>query len=514
MFTNINIYSTDNQYRYIFEYEANADYSLQNPWKYTRGIEGVVNDNLSNKDDISFWAGDVKWLKHYNNWDYITDKPRTDYIPTDVKTGKIKLYLPLHSLNTYYPYTLYMLDVSTFIHGHNIILGSFLVNIGESLACEQPVKFYNDWYYEYLEFEILDPTDIMYSDNWKEFRFKVCDEPAFDKSGINSEGSILNFSLHPVESVSTGWQKRHIGVGGQNSLNLFDTNKGKLNVHLSHNMGESFDHNCDPAFHINVTFNEYFEDDLIEYIKETYGITNFKICFDFIMRDDDDLYAYIRQIMEPNQLSLTITRDDIYKANNNFYGWEGYDHGIIAKAYFYLLYGEEYQYNLVFLSNILPITPDIYKYIVNKNLFQSNGRIINNVNLNDVDMNVLNINVVNKTEIINNTDNNNLSMISDRRPEVIQPVFYTTTNSELVNIHTNVNETICINLDRYKHLVKRFVLYMGGKYFNEVGRTKSGILFKITAGEITATDSSEKIYYILDQDKNLISRGKYNVIIA
>ena len=71
-----------------------------------------------------------------------------------------------------------------------------------------------------------------------------------------------------------------------------------------------------------------------------------------------------------------------------------------------------------------------------------------------------------------------------------------------------MNENICINLDQYKHLVKSFILQIEGVKFIEIGRTKSGVVFKVIGNKLPKQIQTGQ-YYILNQDSDLVTSGKY-----
>lgn len=74
-----------------------------------------------------------------------------------------------------------------------------------------------------------------------------------------------------------------------------------------------------------------------------------------------------------------------------------------------------------------------------------------------------------------------------------------------------VNENISINLDDYKSKVDKFTLLIDGCKFNQIGSNNYGILFKITANTLPST-SINGIYYILDENMELVTTGKYTCI--
>ena len=170
---------------------------------------------------------------------------------------------------------------------------------------------------------------------------------------------------------------------------------------------------------------------------------------------------------------------------------------------------------LYILSNPIPLTAELFKYFIGDSdpsntagFFILNGRKVNNVNLDKVNMYSYNINAVNKIE---------KKIVQINRPEnsksnIISPVFFSTQLLSDIIIHPEVTETICINLDAYKSKVDRFIIKIDGCLFQEIGRISSGVLFKIVGNNLQRQKMSGS-YYILDQNSELVTTGKYNYVL-
>ena len=144
------------------------------------------------------------------------------------------------------------------------------------------------------------------------------------------------------------------------------------------------------------------------------------------------------------------------------------------------------------------INEDLIKYFIYDD-FE-----INNIKLNELDMNLYNISVVNKidNQIIQ------LSNKEDSKNNLIQPTFFKVVDLSNITIYPNVTQTICINLDIYKSKVSSFILQLDGINFPEIGRTQYGVLFKIRGSKLSNNITSGQ-YYILDQNLELVTAGKY-----
>ena len=97
---------------------------------------------------------------------------------------------------------------------------------------------------------------------------------------------------------------------------------------------------------------------------------------------------------------------------------------------------------------------------------------------------------------------------TDSKSNIVQPVFFRARDLANIIVHPEVTENICINLDAYKAKVTTFHIKIEGTTFTEIGRTESGVIFKVQ-GNLLPGKLAGGVYYILDQDANLVTTGKY-----
>lgn len=97
---------------------------------------------------------------------------------------------------------------------------------------------------------------------------------------------------------------------------------------------------------------------------------------------------------------------------------------------------------------------------------------------------------------------------TDSKANIVQPVFFKSRDLANIIIHPEVTENICINLDAYKAKVTTFYIKIEGIVFPEMGRIEAGVIFKVQ-GNLLPGKTAGGIYYILDQDTNLVTTGKY-----
>lgn len=118
--------------------------------------------------------------------------------------------------------------------------------------------------------------------------------------------------------------------------------------------------------------------------------------------------------------------------------------------------------------------------------------------------------VINRPRFINKTIQNVVEMTAqtDSKSNIIQPVFFRSRELASIIVHPAVTENICINLDAYKASVERFYIKIEGVAFYEIGRTESGVIFKIS-GNMLPGQLTNGTYYILNQDAELVTTGKY-----
>lgn len=145
-----------------------------------------------------------------------------------------------------------------------------------------------------------------------------------------------------------------------------------------------------------------------------------------------------------------------------------------------------------------PITPLFFGELL------AGGEIIDIKNILPEDM------IISQPRIINRTIQKviNMSSVTDSKANIIQPVFFRSRELAELVIHPETNENICINLDAYKAQVDSFILKIEGITFTEIGRTNSGIVFKIY-GNLLPSEVDSGIVYVLNQDAELVTTGKY-----
>lgn len=119
-------------------------------------------------------------------------------------------------------------------------------------------------------------------------------------------------------------------------------------------------------------------------------------------------------------------------------------------------------------------------------------------------MNEYNVSVVNK--LIKKTVTVNRP--NDNKANIVKPVFIRSSLASDITIHPAVTECICLNLNKYKSMVDVFHIKIEGQDFMEEGRSDTGVVFRII-GNMLPNEIREGIYYILNQDLELVTTGNY-----
>ena len=451
---------------------------------------------------VHLFEGDVQYYKNHNDW-YQTSQLSNmvnTYIPTSCKTSKIKVYFPQHSPDTYVKNIRYMISANTWISGHRIDLGSYIFRRIDTLANESGVvKNGNDEYFEYVEFDILDPHHIIYSDDWMSFRSMVCNEPR----QMNNTGSLINVSIYIVDEYDNSYIMKDGWIGSTNSFNVSNYSKDYMDLSLSLDMTV-------PGFRFDLKINPVYNY-LLNYLYETYGLDNLSKSdckFELIIKNKDtavlgpiigynavETYGLMTQKVNWNAIK---TATGERKGMSMFFEtWDDFVEGWYIVGSFSVYDNSGYElFNIV--SNELPLSQDIFKYFVG-----NQPEKIIDIN----DMEFVNYTVVNKihNEIIQ------LERPDNSKSNIIQPIFFKVKDTEFLTLHPAVTENICINLDDYKSKVEHFTLQVGDCKFKQIGANQYGILFKVL-GNVIPVELTGGTYYILNEKDELVTLGKYKCV--
>ena len=481
-YTNLNIISGDKSFKYIVEYFDDKGLNT-NEIKYLKNAFGIFlfNDNVDN----------ILYEKNY--YDKITDEVlSSNILPNTYNISSFDLFFPRYSVETYNTNVSYVITINTWINGVCVFLGSKLINRNNALAPENGVRrFLNDEYYEYIRINCVDPFNLIYANEWKDFRNVFCNEPVYN-GGLqkNNTASNINITLTPVKNINGLWVKMDEYDSSQSAILL--TNKNDSNYFAP--VLTFKNENGNPEFNCKLRFNEVYENNLEEYLAETYQIQvneDFKIKYCFIIGDKENPYKY-----KENHYDTAIEQSSFYLNDFCFESWDDFIDGMSANVVVIIQRFDEDI--LVLSSNRVFITQEEFRYLLQQP--------IRNVDLQNIDMELKNYNVVNVIENkIVTVDRPN-----DTKANIVKPIFIKVQDSDTIRLHNSVTENICLNLDAYKNKVEAFILKIGDMNFYEIGRVNSGIIFKVIGTNLP--EQNEGIYYILNEDGELVTNGKYKLV--
>lgn len=506
-YTNINILDDNRRFRYIIEYQNNAENTNYDDLKYAIGIE---EDSL--RLDFFDTGNNVYASKEYvrnnNYWINSVVDLSSDYIPSKINLSSINLYFPTNSVESFTNNNLYALTINTWIHGHIIYLGTYIIDRRNAIAAHQERRFLNTRYFEYVNIKFIDPWYLTYSEDWKEFRQVVCGETDIDEHEQNNTGSVLNFTLYPVIWNEDRYIKLDPYIGGQNAINISDAVSDYIGSNITIDTSED---TYEKVVLASIHFNQDYTtdeiqtfDDLKQYMQETYDVNeDIHLRYNLMIVDNNNIYKIVTKTID--QLQCIFTRRDL--AFENWSGWKDGLSFILEADIFTNTFGDfdnsdDEEDIMLLRSNTISITQDIMKYLILN--FIDRFNIPRYINLALLDMNNYTVNAVNKIEkkIIQ------LEKPDDNKANLIKPIYYRVQESRRIVIHPAVTENICINLDSYKSTVSTFFIQIEGTTFVESARINTGVIFKIIGANL-GNEVGEGIYYILNQDKEIVTSGKY-----
>lgn len=507
--TNINIQRGRQKLKYGVEY-------IDNSWSSDSSFLRWRDESDYDGDRFQFFVSTAEnCVRSVNTWsaiDWNDHMNSQNYIPSgSVGVSSFNIYFPHHSVETYVNNNYYIAEFTTYVNGDKIILGCFLIDRRKASAYPGIKMIAGERYYEYVNLIVPDAWDIVYSDDWAPFRQSVCNEPA----SINNTGSLIGIELHPVFWNGDQWEKHHDFIGGSNSVLLTSNDTDYLAPHIS----IEADGETEPKLRIDYRFNRVY-DSLEQYIYETYQTSGpIDARTSVILHDKDSVYNYYYLSGTQNPAYVILNEPSSSSASEiPFTGWTGlsdtgetieyWKDGLMLTAYF-SIYSDGLPIVSV-CSNRLPVTKELFSVLIKRDQsipYSVDLDSIPGINISINGKEMTDINVVNKIEknIVN------IQRPSDTKGGISRPVFIRVNdNGPEIQIHPEVTESIGVNLQKYKNAVKRFTMKISGVEFPESGRLGANVVFKINAGSLPS-ETAPGIYYILDDNKELVTFGNYTV---
>lgn len=528
---NINIVSPIGQMPFYFEYIKGTEIMNIPHYYKIRPNDNRIDfyNYLTNiRREQNEWYEDT--ITNFNTNDFLLNKSQSDIVSAfkgganDLPSGYIgstlNIYMPQFSPAIYKNNVYYAIDLSIYICGQQLNIGSYLISPNDNMATPKIVKIQNKEYYEYVQIPIIDPFDITYSDTWKEFRQTVCNDIDGEADEYNNTGSILNISFHVVNRITSEvvtddfgsdhrisvYRESEVYKGGQNSIKIDNEYSDFMRLYIDTNINENDGKPL--TIKTSLKYNGVYNGDLDgfeEYLKETYYLENCHYRMILVIQDDDDVYSFAQiNVNNSSQIWGGVPLKDIAVGSTHpfcFDSWQNFKEQMRIKAILSIARNDdpEFETPLFIKSNEIPVTKELFSYLVDS---ESD---ITYINLDNIDMNIHNIQAVNK--VVQNVIN--VDRPKDYKSNIVKPVFYRTQDSQSITLHSNVTENICVNLDGYKSKVNTFILRIDGINFIESARVASGVIFKVITGDINTPSGK---YYILNENAELVTTGQYNIV--
>ena len=247
----------------------------------------------------------------------------------------------------------------------------------------------------------------------------------------------------------------------------------------------------------------------------------FGICIDGKTNELEALfrsnYAYTKSTIKIAAEVAVMDEEDMYWQSSTTKSWSGGDFlfellgwpftlnhqykedlRIVGIMHVLITHEDGSEMHIDLRSNPFQITPEQFAQM----LALAHGPKIDLSDLSDMKVNkpyIVNKSVYQVTEMTAQTDS---------KANIVQPVFFRARDLANIIIHPEVTENICINLDAYKAKVDTFRIKVEGVSFPEIGRVEAGVLFKVQGNLLPGTVAGG-VYYILDQNADLVTTGKY-----
>lgn len=503
-YTNLNITKDTKQMKYILEMSDTYAYSISE-LKYHIDYEVSGDNSLENEiSKITFLSNDLVDVRQNKNyWESIDyTEFKKDYIPSEYRLQQFILYFPDYSVETYESGVKYALSINTWINNREVTLGTFIVSRNEAIACPTgPKVFLNNRYYEQIVINLVCPLDIIYNVDWNDFRRELCDKDD-EKWTLKDDGSNLNVIFCPIEETEDGvWTKLPGYTEANTALSLFNKQTNLLGCKLVDNFQKI---TSTPTFSCSMDFNDEYEqsqEGFERYMYDVYSLLpeNVRTDISLVIYKGEEIYKFVTHTYDGFRFEDKWTKGDVM-----FDNWIGYEKGMKVQVFCQIVspnYEDDELEYLELRSNDIFLDMEHMKYLIGDN-------IINNVKLSLVDMNNYKIDVINKI-ITEKTKENDAP--NEYKSNIIKPVFFKVQDGDNIVVHPAVTENISINLDAYKNKVDVFSIKIGDSVFVEIGRISSAVIFKIVGSNLSLSDGATGIYYILNDDGELVTTGKYTV---
>lgn len=476
----------DNRFKYYVEYQDDTQY-----------VGDIYSFQKTESEGLFARKGSTNLQRDGNSWNRLDP---IEPIKELVNESSLNIYFPQFSVETYDISSCYIISAYTFINGIRIQLCSYEISRDDALAIPGNKKIKSTDYHEFINVKFPDPWYLCYSDMWKEWRDSLLSHYVTEE--INNEGSLLYIELIPVD-LQTGnnietWSERP------------DYNSGSCSIPLSSNIDDTLHVDCKPiikskqgpTIDIKVSFNKEYNNDIVEYFKETYrwDVSALKTRFEIVMGDKNGIYnTWWSSDCGEREFPLEhiYTKSDLHIDN-----WNNWRPGLTLIGTYQLLDDDGYeQFSL--MSKPYPMTMEIFKYFIKTEMHESD-KLVEFLNLDYIDMQSYKVDVVNKI----NKQVIQVNKPDDYKANILKPIFVRSYELSSLKFHPKVTESVCIDLNTYRQKVKTFYLKLEDTEFVELGRTPSGVVFKIVGNNLP-NKKPQGVFYILNEDHELVVTGNY-----
>lgn len=428
-----------------------------------------------------------------------------------LRTCRIRILLPDLNPSIFDKTVYYYISATTHIGGRHLTLNSAVVSAQDFIASDSIKNINGYTYSNYYEFDVIDPFDIYFDNQFAHFRNKYF----YTDNDFNDSTAVVTVNISVLDKTSDKMYMNSITFGSGSSILITD-NYSHIDLHAK--LHDEIDTRGYLSFTSRLEYNRDIYSNIKDYFRRNYNFEVDSITKEISILDNDNLYRMFRydnNVMSEYMgvegvdvpLSFAYESPDWHNNAINvfhqrpFDGWDEYIDGMYAQCV-YKIYSHG-DVKLMLKSNRLYITQDIYRFMI-----QGARKIY----LNNIDMNI------DQIKIINHIENKIMTMErpDDFKSNIVRPVFYKSYNNDTINIYRDVTQTLAIDLSRYINSVNMFTLMISGVKYNEIARQANQVIFKIQGNiSIDMQDGdkiNETIYYILDEHGEMVTTGKVTFI--
>ncbi len=392
---------------------------------------------------------------------------------------KLNVWFPIEQLSTYYKkYNLYHLFVYTYANDELYILYSNVIDSMNNLS-GTPFIYKGVRYQEYQEI----PLSHIYASQITEYTSQIyISITSVSKDGdvyytntntfpgasfISANQSPLSLALTVHDSSTNGF---HLQVD-----NLVDDINSTFPTYIKN---KYFDSGECTLFYRFLIVDKYNEEVLVDKLvkKDFSRVNTFSIPYTDIFKTEDDLKKVSSDLSYPVGLQVVVNIE-AYSGSLKVDDIDDDTYPVITIS-----------------SNPLMLSECIWGQMRAAITYNFNSTSLKK-KIDDMSTNISVKNVV---------ETKTIKVNQNTTEGVIKPVFYRAYPLDAVVLHKDVKENILVNLDGYLSQVSKFYIKINGEVFGEYARVYDGVVFTVDG-----LSGEDGVYYILDEDKQLVTSGKF-----